>query len=125
MIGERIKSARQALGYSAEQVAELLHVSPATIYRYENGDISKLPARLIKPLAEILCVTPGYLMEWDEKDTDLEHIAAQSRIPPPGVVVPDNALFLRAVEVLSPEDLDTLNGIFARAFDKLNIKEKN
>ena len=41
MIGDRIKEARQALGYSAEQVAAFLGVSPATVYRYENGDISK------------------------------------------------------------------------------------
>ena len=66
MIGDRIKSARQALGYSAEQVAEFLNVSPATVYRYENGDISKLPSKFIKPLAEFLCVTPGYLMGWQE-----------------------------------------------------------
>ena len=68
MIGDRIKQARMKLGYSAEQVAEFLGVSPATIYRYENGDISKLPSKHIKPLAEFLCVSPAYLMEWTELD---------------------------------------------------------
>jgi len=68
MIGERIKEARLALGYSAEQVAAFLKVSPATIYRYENGDISKLPSKFIKPLADYLCVTPSYLMGWSDKD---------------------------------------------------------
>ena len=68
MIGERMKQARLALGYSAEQVASFLNVSPATIYRYENGDISKLPSKFSQPLAEYLCVTPAYLMGWtDEK----------------------------------------------------------
>ena len=67
MIGDRIKAARTKLGYSAEQVAAFLGVSPATIYRYENGDISKLPSKYIKPLAEYLCVTPGYLMGWEEE----------------------------------------------------------
>lgn len=66
MIGERIKQARLKLGYSAEQVADHLGVSPATIYRYENGDIAKLPSKHIKPLAEFLCVPPAYLMEWTE-----------------------------------------------------------
>ena len=65
-IGERIKLARLALGYSAEQVAAYLGVSPATIYRYENGDIAKLPSKHIRPLAEFLCVTPSYLMAWTE-----------------------------------------------------------
>lgn len=66
MIGDRIKQARLALGYSAEQVAAFLNVSPATVYRYENGDISKLPSKFIKPLAEFLCVTPAFLMGWSE-----------------------------------------------------------
>ena len=66
MIGDRIKEARTALGYSAEQVAAFLQVSPATIYRYENGDISKLPSKFIKPLADYLCVTPAYLMGWTD-----------------------------------------------------------
>ena len=65
-IGERIKLARLALGYSAEQVAAYLGVSPATIYRYENGDIAKLPSKHIRPLAEFLCVTPSYLMAWTD-----------------------------------------------------------
>lgn len=67
MIGDRIKQARLALGYSAEQVAAHLGVSPATIYRYENGDIAKLPSKHIKPLAEYLCVSPSYLMDWTEQ----------------------------------------------------------
>lgn len=66
MIGDRIKKARLALGYSAEQVAAHLGVSPATIYRYENGDIAKLPSKHIKPLAEFLCVSPSYLMDWSD-----------------------------------------------------------
>ena len=70
MIGERIKEARLALGYSAEQVAAFLGVSPATIYRYENGDISKLPSNFIKPLAQYLCVSPSWLMGWSEQPPD-------------------------------------------------------
>ena len=63
-IGDRLKQCRVALGYSAETVAEKLHISPATMYRYENGDIAKMPARLLEPLARILSTTPGYLMGW-------------------------------------------------------------
>jgi len=66
MIGDRMKEARLRLGYSAEQVAAFLGTSPATIYRYENGDISKLPSKYIKPLADFLCVTPAYLMGWSD-----------------------------------------------------------
>ena len=37
--GERIKCRRKELSMSAEQLAEKVSLSPATIYRYEKGDI--------------------------------------------------------------------------------------
>lgn len=63
-IGDRLKQCRLSLGYSAEQVAEKLGISAATMYRYENGFIEKMPAHLLEPLAEYLCTTPGYIMGW-------------------------------------------------------------
>ena len=66
-IGDRVKECRIKLGYSAEQVAEKLGISPATQYRYENGDISKMPAKLIAPLASFLSTTPQYLMGWTDE----------------------------------------------------------
>ena len=65
-IGDRVRECRIKLGYSAEQVAEELGISPATEYRYENGDISKMPAKLIAPLASFLSTTPQYLMGWTD-----------------------------------------------------------
>ena len=87
MIGERIKKARLALGYSAEQVAAFLGVSPATVYRYENGDISKLPAKFIKPLADYLCITPGYLMGFSDDEPEIISTAttSESRIISAGI----------------------------------------
>lgn len=66
-IGDRVKECRIHLGLSAEQVADKLGISPATEYRYENGDISKMPAKLIAPLAEFLSTTPAYLMGWTDE----------------------------------------------------------
>lgn len=66
-IGDRVKECRIKLGYSAEQVAEKLGISPATEYRYENGDISKMPAKLIAPLASFLSTTPQFLMGWTDE----------------------------------------------------------
>ena len=61
-IGKRIKERRKALGYSAEELAARLGKSPATIYRYENGDIEKLPGNLLAPLAEMLNTSTAYLL---------------------------------------------------------------
>ena len=110
MIGDRIKQARLSLGYSAEQVAEYLHVSPATIYRYENGDISKLPSKFIKPLAEFLCVTPEYLMGW----TDEPPAPAD---PPP---TPEIRLLIRGLSKLSPAQVEQATNVFRAMFMQTN-----
>lgn len=65
-IYERIKQRRKEIGLSAEDVAERLNVSPATIYRYEKNDIKKFPTEILKPLADALCTTPEYLMGWTD-----------------------------------------------------------
>lgn len=67
---ERIKFRRKEIGISAEEVAEKLNVSPATIYRYEKNDIKKFPTDILKPLAEVLCTTPEYLLGWTENISD-------------------------------------------------------
>ena len=65
-IGERIKQRRKQLGMSAETLAELIGKSPATVYRYEKGDISGVDSKVILPIADALQTTPGHLMGWDE-----------------------------------------------------------
>lgn len=63
--GQRMKLRRKAIGLSAEQVADILGVSPATIYRYENGGIEKVPGDRLAPIASALQTTPAYLMGWE------------------------------------------------------------
>ena len=60
-----MKARRKAIGLSAERVADILGVSPATIYRYENGDIEKVPGERLEPIAKALQTTPAYLMGWE------------------------------------------------------------
>ena len=66
-IGKRMKERRKALGYSVEDIAARLGKSPATVYRYESGDIEKLPGDLLAPLADILNTSPAYLMGWEDE----------------------------------------------------------
>lgn len=64
--GQRIKARRKQLKMSADEVAAKLGVSRSTIFRYENGQIEKVPANVLERLAEILKTTPTYLMGWDD-----------------------------------------------------------
>ena len=51
---ERMKARRKEIGVSAEEIAKELKVSPATIYRYEKGDIEKMPLEILEPLSKVL-----------------------------------------------------------------------
>ena len=64
--GERMKYRRKEMGLSAEKLADILGISPATIYRYENGDIEKVPGDRLAPIAAALHTTPAYLMGWED-----------------------------------------------------------
>ena len=66
--GERIKELRKEKGITAEDLAKSLGVSPATIYRYERGDIEKVPVDILKGIAVALNTTPEYLMGWSDKN---------------------------------------------------------
>ena len=67
-VGERIKQRRKELGLSADELAEKLNKNRATVYRYESSDIERIPAEVLKPLSEILQVSPEYLMGWSEEE---------------------------------------------------------
>lgn len=64
-IGERIYKKRMELNLSVDDVANKLNKNRATIYRYENNEIEKIPINILEPLAKILKTTPAYLMGWD------------------------------------------------------------
>lgn len=67
-IGERIRQRRKELNISAEEIGQYLNKDKATIYRYENGEIGKMPIQTLEPLAQILKTTPAYLMGWEEEN---------------------------------------------------------
>lgn len=74
-IGERIKSARLKKGLTLIEVAEKLGKTEATIQRYESGNIKNLKNDIIEQLANILNVTPSFLMGWDEVATNVIEVS--------------------------------------------------
>lgn len=78
-----MKHRRKEIGMSAERLAELLGVSPATIYRYENGDIEKVPGDRLEPIANALMTTPAYLMGWIEQGAQPQTALPSNILPMP------------------------------------------
>lgn len=60
-----MKARRKEIGVSVDEIASVLGVSVATVYRYESGEIEKVPGAVLEPLANVLRTTPAYLMGWD------------------------------------------------------------
>ena len=77
-VGERIKMRRKRLNMSAEELATKIGKSPATMYRYEKGEIDKMDASVLLPIADALSTTPAYLMGWEN---GLEAVTTTKRIP--------------------------------------------
>ncbi len=64
-VGERIKMRRKELGITADQLAAAIGVSRSTMFRYEKGDIEKVPGDTLVPIAKALYTTPAFLMGWE------------------------------------------------------------
>lgn len=79
--GERMKTRRKELCLSAETIAERIHVSPTTIYRYEKGDIEKVPSDVLIEIAAALHTTPAYLMGWEEDESTASSSPNAVKIP--------------------------------------------
>ena len=71
--GDRIKQRRLELGLTADDLAEKIGKSRATIYRYENGDIENMPTPVLEPLAKALDTTPADLMGWQSSSISPLH----------------------------------------------------
>lgn len=78
-IGERMKARRKELCMSADDLGALLGKNRATIYRYEKGEIEKMPLDILEPIAEALRTTPQYLMGWDERAIEASPVEMAER----------------------------------------------
>lgn len=52
-IGKKIREIRKERKISADSAASSLGISRATLYRYESGDIEKIPADVINKLCKL------------------------------------------------------------------------
>lgn len=71
-VGQKIKERRKELGMTADELGFKLGKNRSTIYRYENGDIEKMPIDFLEPIAEALNTTPEYLTGWTKASAEEE-----------------------------------------------------
>ncbi len=66
-IGQRIKRIRLEKHLTQDELALQIDTTKQTIYKYENGIVTNIPASKIEAIANVLNTTPEYLMGWDNK----------------------------------------------------------
>ncbi len=73
MLGKRLNAARKEKGYTAQQMADLIHVTLSNYRKYESGRVYPPVDKLVQ-LADILDVTTDYLLCRDKKAEDVDKI---------------------------------------------------
>lgn len=68
----RIKTRREDLGLSFQQLADLTNMSKSTLQRYETGGIKNIPLDKLEVLARALSTTPEWILGWNREITDLD-----------------------------------------------------
>lgn len=88
-LSEVLKQRRKELGYTLLQIAEAVGVSEATVQRWESGNIKTLRHENLVRLADILRVSPAYLMGWGGNDflpDNIEPIGTLNKLPLVGAI---------------------------------------
>lgn len=67
-IKDIIKNRRVELHLTLEDVAKCVRVSPATVSRWESGDIANMRRDKIALLSSVLQINPMVLMGWEDEN---------------------------------------------------------
>lgn len=102
-IGGRIKASRLRKGYSQEQLAELMHLTPAQISYYENNK-NDIKVSVLKELSSYLQVPISYLV--DDESVEGEDVQEIISIYRKLGSKRDKLVALAQMKVLSAEAID-------------------
>lgn len=70
-IGHILKEERIRNGLSQEEVAKAIGSTKQAVYKYENGIVTNIPMDKIEKMASLFCVTPSYIMGWEEENSPI------------------------------------------------------
>lgn len=67
-LSEKIYMLRKERGLTLEQVGNYVGVGKSTVRKWENGMIENMRRDKISKLAQCFCVSPSYLMGWENDE---------------------------------------------------------
>ena len=68
-LSEKIYMLRKECGLTLEQVGNYVGVGKSTVRKWENGIIENMRRDKILKLAQCFCVSPSYLMGWENDES--------------------------------------------------------
>ncbi len=104
-IGTKLREIRKQNGFSVQYAAQQLGLSPATIYRYENGSIEKIPSHIVTELCRLYGATPAQIFGWEESPftiSGIEPMPSMRSVPRLGTIACGEPIL--ATENLSGQD---------------------
>ena len=107
-IGENIRKRRLELGLSVNDVCKKAHVSRATWYRYENGEIQKIGVQRMSLIAKVLQIPASDLLGFDAGF--YEETSAPETAPAAAAVLTDAEIDAIAERLQSRTNLTGLRG---------------
>ena len=71
-IMSRMKKRREELNMSYQTLSDKVGISKSTLQRSESGYIKNMPVDKLEDIARALCVSPSYLMGWEDEPSKNE-----------------------------------------------------
>lgn len=104
-LNEKIAYLRRARGLTLEEVGDYVGVGKSTVRKWEAGVIANMRRDKIAKLAEVLGVTPAYLMGWEDDPKPADNKKDAPSLSESVVQL------AKVIEQLSPENQKTLAAV--------------
>lgn len=114
--GDIIRKRRIELGMTQEELGDKLGLQKSAIAKYENGRVENLKRSTIQKLAEVLEVSPSYLMGWEDAEESPQYYTDPEVAQMAQEIFENSGLriLFDASRKLTKEDLETVVKIAKR-----------
>ena len=106
--GERIRTFREQIGLTLEELGKKTNTTPQTIYKYENDIVTNIPYDRIIALSKVLKVQPWEILGWDvpsyNSETGILTIPFITQKISAGIgeeELPDDCLEVKSIDILA------------------------
>jgi len=111
-IQTNLLSAFESSGLTYDELSRRTNLPKSALYRYINGDTEKIPIDRFQAICSELHVDAGSLLGWNDSDSDTFR----------SVIVPDNKLFTKITEAMTPDEYRLVVSTFEKAYKRLKEK---